>query len=244
MVHYNILNFGLKEATECTAILRKTGRDCRTMEETADRIVNCFYDNFADEKTGEKTFALVRLFKTHNYGDLDAELQNFAVNLLPHETILEKTRCLTLLATAGDDPSWKSRKDSKGHKAIPLPSEEVVNKIPMIRNLIKQLGIDVKTVIQPDPELIQNLLEKTFNVFLVPEAGGSSYIPAQENFVIPFNIKSVLGFGSLLPDGNIFAIIVFSKRTISEEVAGQFKTLALAIKISLLPFINKVFRNE
>ncbi|MDD5673385.1 MAG: hypothetical protein PHC61_04425, partial [Chitinivibrionales bacterium] len=175
---------------------------------------------------------------------LGRELRGFAEKFPLEMKLHKETKCLTLLGTTGDNDAWKSRHDSKGHQTIPLPSEDVVNKIPMIRNLIKQLGLDIKTVIKPDPGIIQDLSENTFNIFLVPEAAGSSYILAQDTFVVPFNIKSVLGFGGLLPDGNIFAIIIFSKKTISEAVANQFKTLALAIKISLLPFLKKVFTDE
>jgi hypothetical protein len=40
----------------------------------------------------------------------------------------------------------------------------------------------------------------------------------------------------LLPSGEIFAVILFSKVTIPREVADRFQTLALCAKIALLPF--------
>jgi hypothetical protein len=46
----------------------------------------------------------------------------------------------------------------------------------------------------------------------------------------------VLGFGSLLPSAEIFAVIVFSKVPIAREIADRFQTLALCAKIALLPF--------
>ena len=52
---------------------------------------------------------------------------------------------------------------------------------------------------------------KTYNVFHVPEAFDNPLIPAQEDFVLPYRIKSVLGFGGLLPSGDIFAVILFLK---------------------------------
>jgi anti-anti-sigma regulatory factor len=70
----------------------------------------------------------------------------------------------------------------------------------------------------------------------VPEAPGCTYIPAQQTFVIPERIRSVLGFGGMLPDGNLFAIIMFARAPISRMVAERFRPLALNIKISLLPF--------
>ena len=68
----------------------------------------------------------------------------------------------------------------------------------MISRLLTQYGIDVGSVMRPDPMLIGDMSEKTYNTFYVPEAVGSPYIPAHDNFVIPNGIKSVLGFGGVL----------------------------------------------
>jgi hypothetical protein len=236
-----ISKFSLREATECTMALRKIGLDCRSMEEAADKIVTYLYNNFTDEASGTSDLALVRLFKTLAYGTLNNRLKKIAGQLFPGSVVNERTKCLTLISTIGDVDTWKSRDNSKGHKAIPLSSEEVVNKLPMIRNLIKQLGLDINTIISPDPALIKDMAEKTYNIFLVPDALDSPYIPAQNDFVIPFKIKSVIGFGGVLPDGEIFTVIIFSKKPITGDVAALFKTAALSIKVSLLPFIEKVF---
>ena len=53
----------------------------------------------------------------------------------------------TLLATAGDEPEWNSRHTSRGHAAIPLPSARIVERFPMIAQLIRQLGFDVADVV-------------------------------------------------------------------------------------------------
>jgi hypothetical protein len=239
---FTISNFGLKEATECSFTIRKIGKSCNSMEEVSKKIVDFFYDTLFDERTAEKDFSLVRIFKTHDYGKLDVKLRKFVTDCFPGHVITTATKCLTLLATTGIDENWKDRKASIGHKTIPLSSEDVVNKLPMIRNLIKQLGLDIRTVINPDPELIHDLAEKTYNVFLVPHALGSAFIPAQEEFVVPFHIQSVLGFGGVFPDGNIFTVIIFSKKIIADEVAELFKTIALSAKVSLLPWTEKIFK--
>ncbi|WP_421655982.1 hypothetical protein [Leptothermofonsia sp. ETS-13] len=145
-------------------------------------------------------------------------------------------KCLTLLATAGDHPDWNNRYRSRGHQAIPLISKELVAQFPMISQFIRQLGLEISTVVQPDPDLVIDLEQKTFNVFHVPEAQGSPFVPAQAGFVIPYGVRSVLGFGGLLPSGNLLAIIMFSKTPISRDTADMFKTLALNAKMALLPF--------
>ena len=59
-------------------------------------------------------------------------------------------QCLTLMATVGENPEWNSRKNSAGHKAIPLPSAEFVAQIPMIAQLIGQFGLDPSMVVGTD----------------------------------------------------------------------------------------------
>jgi hypothetical protein len=150
-------------------------------------------------------------------------------------------KCLVLLASAGDEPEWNSRHGSRGHKAIPLPSEEAVGQAPMISSLITQLGLSVGTVLKPEPALLLDLEQKTYNVFFVQEALGSPHIPAQEDFVAPHGIRSILGSGGLLPSGDMFAVIMFLKVPVSVEAANLFRTLSLNVKLSILSFEQKVF---
>jgi hypothetical protein len=227
--------------TECGKILRNIGKDAKNMEEVANRIVHYLYNNLIDGESGNRACSLVRFFKTHTYEKLDDELQNFSRSMLGDYFVLPDMKCLTLLATAGENPEWNSRKTSTGHKAIPLPSEQAVHHIPMIRTLIIQLGLSISMVIKPDPKLLLDTEQKTYNVFYVSEAPGCPHIPAQKEFVIPYSIKSVLGFGGVLPSGDIFAVIMFLKVPVSKEIANFFKTLSLNIKIAVLPFENAVF---
>jgi serine phosphatase RsbU (regulator of sigma subunit) len=221
---------------ECGLALRQFGLGVESMEEASNRIVRYLYENFCTKPTGEKSCALVRLFKTHPYEDLEVELGQYARSMLDHYPPLPAMKCMTLLATVGEQTEWNSRHTSVGHKAIPLASESVVAQIPMISQLIRQLGLDIKTVINPGPDLLVEIEQRKYNVFYVPEAIGNPYIPAQESFVIPFGIKSVLGFGGLLPSGNLFAIIMFLKVQIPHSTAQMFSTLALNVKTALLRF--------
>ena len=79
---YDINHFTIREMTECGKALRMIGEGAKSMEEVADRIVRYLYDNLIDGETGMRACALVRLFKTHAYEGLDAELQEFAQNML------------------------------------------------------------------------------------------------------------------------------------------------------------------
>ena len=55
-------------------------------------------------------------------------------------------------------------------------------------------GIVMNRPVKPDPELLAELEQKTYNVFYVPDAAGNTYVPDQDDFVIPFGIRSLLGF--------------------------------------------------
>lgn len=237
---YDIRNFTLKDMMETSAALRKMGADAVSMEQVANQIVHYLYDQFADRETGEQSFILVRFFKTHPYEELDEELRIFARGMLGAPPESPAMKCLTLLASAGVLPEWNSRKFSTGHKAIPLPSDHFVEQFPMVRQLVQQLGLEVNTVLQPDPEVLVDLAQKSYNVFYISEAVGSQYVTAQQEFVIPYNVSTVLGCGGILPSGNLFAIIIFSKVHFPRETADLFKTVALSAKVAILPFDGKV----
>jgi hypothetical protein len=147
-------------------------------------------------------------------------------------------KCLTLLATRGDRPDWNDRGKSAGHKAIPLPSEKFVSQIPMISRLINQFGLDLNAVLKPDPAIIVDLEQKEYNAFHVPEAVGSPYIPAQQEFVIPNGVQSVLGFGGVLSSGDLFVVILFAKVYIPDNTSSLAKGLAKDVKSALQPFVE------
>lgn len=233
---YNFSKFTLSEMTECGATLRKLGVGANSMEAVANKIVRYFHTQFLDPDTGKSALALVRFFKTHSYRDLPVELRQLADQALGYNPTQDELKCLTLLATAGDRPEWNVRTASTGHQVIPLPSERIVAQAPMISQLIKQLGLAISDVVAPDSDLLVDLHERTYNVFHVPEAQGSPYIPAQDEFVRPYQIRSVLGFGGVLPSGNLMAIVLFSKVPIKRETAELFRPLSLNAKMTVLPF--------
>lgn len=243
---YDLVNFSQENMYRCAIDLRSTNADASNMEEVAERIVRYLYENCTDPQTGKSACALVRLFKTHPYQNLPRELQQAARNLLKVNSIPSETKCLTLMATAGEEDHWNTRDGSSGHKAIPLMDVDFVSNIPMISRLIQQFGLEIDTVLEPMPDLLVHSERKIHSTFIfhVPTALGSQYIPAQENFVIPYGVKSVLGFGGLLPSGNLFVIIMFTKALISEETAALFKWVSTYTWLALTPFDGKaVFAN-
>jgi hypothetical protein len=91
-------------------------------------------------------------------------------------------------------------------------------------------------VLQPSPEVVKELAGKRHGVFHVEDASGSPYIPAQEEFVARYGIRSVLGFGGMLFTGDLFAVILFSTVHVPGSAADRFKTLALDVKSAFSRF--------
>jgi hypothetical protein len=166
---HDLNHFTSDDAEACAAAFRKAATDSTTMENAATEVVRYLYENLVDSASKRKACALVRLYKTHTYGELTPELQRFADGVLGHKLQSTQTKCLTLLATVGEKPEWNSRQHSRAHQAIPLPTADFVSKIPMIARLINQFGLDINAVIRPDPNLLADLERRTYNAFHVPE---------------------------------------------------------------------------
>ena len=232
---YNLAEFSLTDMTACSTALRTIGAGSPDMDETAKRLVRYFYEHLISGPTGGSACALVRFFTTQPYGDLPADYQDCARSVRGAESVSSDVKCLTLLATAGDQLEWNQTEHSQRYKAIPLISTEFVAQFPMFSQLFTQLGIQLPLPQGNHSGLLLDAKEHSFNVFHVPEALGSPVVPVQKEFVIPYGIRSVIGFGGVLPSGNLFVIILFSKVWLSHQTAELFKTLALSAKLALLP---------
>ncbi len=235
---HKLQSFALGDVTVLGAAVREVTKGATTLEEGANRVVRCLYERLVDAD-GRPAAALLRCYKLHSFKDLEAPLKAFAQGAIPGVTPGPDTRCLTLIATVGAKPDWNDRTRSNGHKAVPLANEKIVQSIPMIAQLVRSLGLAPAAVVAPAPELFVGMKEETFNVFHVLEAVGSPYVPAQAEFVIPSQVKSVVGFGFLLPPTEVVAFILFSRVRIEEPVAQLFKSLALSVKLALLPLASK-----
>ena len=246
----DLKTFGLTEMLRCSVALRQAAAGAPTMEDAANRVCRFLYDEFGamssaaggDEMIGGGDCALVRLYKTHPYSRLEPALRRFADKALGNNRAAPGLRCLTLLATAGDEPEWNDRDTSRGHRAIPLPSPRIVEQAPMIAQLVRQFGLDLADVIAPSAEFVREMAGRSYGVFHVEDAAGSPFIPAQEEFVERYGIRSVVGFGGSLRSAEIFAVVLFSRVQIARDVAERFRTIALDVKSTLFNFDeNQVF---
>lgn len=234
-------NFGNIDLTNVTVgamlragiAVRRVVRGSESLEDSAELLVRYLYDHCVDPATGKRTCALVRFYKTHPYGELEPGLRVVAAAQLDGELPKDHMRCLTLLASAGEEDAWNSRHSSRGHRAIPLPSADIVRRAPMIARLIEAMGLDIEAVVSGSTPASRPGDSRTYDVFHVEEALGSPHIPAQDEFVRRYGIASVVGFGGMLRTGELFAMIMFSRARIPAASASRFRAIALDVRSAL-----------
>lgn len=227
--------FEVDNLLTCAASLRALGSDAQSMEEVAAAVVGQLRASFTDETAGSSVLPLVRFYVTQPVGSLEPDLQDVAratgTDVFPERNVM----CLALLASAGEESTWNDRRQSLAHRAIPLPSIEAVHRLPMIARLIDQLGLDAGLVVDPDLVVVPACGPRGVRVFYVSEARDSPYVPAQNDFVIPYGIRSVVGCGGTLPNGSIFAVVLFSTTPIPATALDAFVMMGLAVEVSVLP---------
>jgi len=219
-----------------------------SLQSAAQRFCEQFYAAFSE-------FAvLVRVFATVPLEGLkldDAEyVRTFAREAGRLELLGPETAILTLLGTYGIEPAWRARTTSRGHRAIPLLSDEFVGEIPMIARLLAELGF---------PKLHSGSAAWQFvrrvggdaGLFFVGDAPtttderGRRIIPSAE-FVDRYGVRTVFGAGGAYEAAPIFlSAIVFCRRTLMRSDAeafvplvGQFKSHTTALVLRQAIFEN------
>lgn len=175
------------------------------------------------KQSDESDLILSRVYHSFDYALLPDSLQLVASDIWK-DKIQEDSKLLVLTGTYGQEPAWRDRLTSQGHKAI-LLSQETLDDIPMVSRLLQQIGFDVGVLLgKADPSVSYGGIAGTFGVFYVSPALGSPYIPAQD-FVTKYGVKSVIGTGVMLPQGDISAYIGFSRVVIEDKTASNIASL-------------------
>ena len=233
---YSLASFSISDMTECASEFRKLEAGASSVQDVAHRIASYLYRQLGNDQTGRQDCVLVRCYLTRAYRELDPQSQDCARRALACGPGSLDMKCLPLFGTAGERPEWNDRNRSRRYRSIPITDKQVLSQFPMVSQLLQQLGVDFTSKIQPKSGLPVDRTEHTLDVFHVAAAKGSPFLPAQEEFVIPFGIESVVGFGGVFPSKEFFTVILFSKQKISRETAELFKSLAPSVRSALLPF--------
>jgi len=198
------------------------------MEQAANAIAGYLYHHLLDKEAGGRALALARVFVTRPFEALGPDLRSFAAGhagLTNRE--LAGTTCLVLLASVGDEPAWNDRHCSRHHQAVPMGRAETRAKYPMLCQLADLLGLGPHARRSDDARLCH-----------IPEARACHDVADQDGFVARYGIRSVLGFGAMLPSGLGFAVVLFSRTPVPDSSADAFYAVALGAKLAFLPFMD------
>jgi signal transduction histidine kinase len=231
---HDLTHFSLADMLEVGSHLRHCCNEAGSLQVVAERMVTYLYHDLRDAH-GARASAMVRFFLTRPFASLPSPYQEFIRSRHPEERA-DDLICLNLMATSGVEPDWNSPATSRTDLAVPLRDANLTATAPMIDALIAQFGVDASSVSRPDRQVPHT--QSTFSVFHIAEARGSAYLPSQADFVEQYDIRSVFGFGGLLPSQDLFAVIVFATVPIGQETAELFPPLTLSAKLALAPYAS------
>lgn len=217
-------SFGYDEARRLADRVVELAQGASSVGAFGQALTQELHGKLLREDNGQPATALVRLFITVPLGELPPELQPLGGTHPP------ETPCLVLVGTDGLEFQWRDRHRSTGHQVIPLADPAAVARAPMIARMMFDLGVAPGLLFNPDPAFLLEADHHPQRVFFVQEALGSPHIPAQEGFIRPYAIRSVVGFGGLPPTGRLSAVLLFCRVPVSREVALQFQFLSMALR--------------
>ncbi len=223
----------LAKVFELSQFIKEKCKDMSSFEEVAQELVKILFQAFITD-SGNSAIVLNRFFKSCSYNDLPNDIQSYIQHKEDKEIIPTENKYLTLLGTWGDLEEWRYRKKSKNYKAFPLNDPHVLDKFPMLSAVFDQIGFNLPDIAVPDKSIIVDRQDTEYGFFFVKDARGSKKIPKQAEFVELFGVKSAFGFGGSYRNNNIYAVIVFSRESISNKITKLFLSLNPAIKLLTL----------
>jgi len=216
------------------------------VDQIGEVVVDELYQKFAD------SLVMARLFFTVSYANLPELQSGFARQLarsVKLGTLLDpSTPVHSLLATRGCIEAWNDPGQSAGHVAIPLLSEAFVDSIPMMSQLLKELGLPLTWVQDPGTVLTRLTIGSEVGLFLVEDAStardnqGRLIIPAQR-FVSDYAVKSVFAVGGIVFGGAALVLILFSQERVESRTVRLLMPLINLLKAVLISqgSMSKVF---
>ena len=184
------------------------------------------------------TVVLARVFLLLPMSRLSSADQDFARTFVGGLAGLHpNTPVLTLLGTHGRQAAWRDRKQSVGHRAIPLLGSEFVGSIPMISKLLADLEVNVAGLDNGTTIATRRMLGGRNAAFYVEDArssldsSGRVIIPSRD-FVETNGVRTVFGMGGAYFDGTLVTAIVFTNESVDRIIVDRFPSLISNFKMS------------
>ncbi len=235
----NLAEFTIADVVDLGAQIRECGKGATSMQEVANSIIRVMSEATACDED-EPSLALIRCFMI----DAHSRLPQRLARLVPLEDDDDPDgQCLVLVATEGVEPEWCDPRTSARHQVIPLVGSAMTVTFPMITRMFRQFGVPISAIVSRDVDGFINPEQRSFNVFHVEEAAGSSDIPDQ-GFISDYKVSSVVAVGSPLPARGLFAVLMFSRVPVDRRLAEMLEPLALSMKLAFLPVLERVFSDD
>ena len=200
-----------------------------SLEEVAQELSRMLYSSFVTED-GSSPFVLTRFFKTCTYSELPDDIRNYIHNKEPTRDLISDSKYLTLLGSYGVLDNWRNRNLSENYKAFPIHDEHMLDKFPMLSAVFKQIGFKLPHLKGAETSILLTDSHRQYGVFCVENAEDNKLIPKQAEFVKPYSVKSVFGFGGIYSTFNAYAVLVFARKRFSRKEAQLFLSLNPAIE--------------
>lgn len=241
---HDIDHFTLADMSLLGAALRRRGAQATRIDECADQIVKHLYESLR-ERSGARSCASARLFKTHPAADLPESqtFQPFAGDSTGAGAAGaaggagatgSSVKRLVLLAKAGLDPSGDDALLSSAPGAA-WPIGDALLRAPSFRSLVDQFGLAIESVASPEAALTGEASHKACGVFRTEDVPGA---------IAAAGVRSILGLGGLLPSGSLFFVLLYLRSVIAPACAAMFKPVGINIKMALLPFDGRPLSAE
>jgi hypothetical protein len=242
-----------------TRDVRRYGAPVPTLETASWGEIEAFRDRIALEVSGESSLCaaaqrfvagfvatfpsivLSRLFAVVPFRKLpsfDADTASrFADGVNAASLLLPNTPVLSLLGSCGANPQWNDRALSGGHLAIPLLSRALVEGIPMIAQLLADVGMGLAWLDDVRGIDSRRMLGSQNQCFYVAKASesrddkGRLIIPSQA-FVTEYRIETVFGMAGSYVDGTMLASISFSTEAVKKASIDRFPSVIANFKVA------------
>lgn len=207
--------------------------DYRFQEDIAQHITQRIYDTLSDSPS--HGLVLTRIYRMTRVEDLPVDLLAQADR--------EDRYVVTLLGTYGRLLDWCHRKSSVAHQIISINSIAIPARIPMFEHLLVQnMGVDLNKLYETG-NVIASMSRPGGGKFHIEDVPSSPIIPAQVEFVRPFGVKSLVGFGGLIGDAGgsmtLYMLIAFTSGTYTADMADDFNTMQPYITTCLASAVGR-----
>lgn len=226
----SLTTLSLVDIARCIARVRELAAQASNIESFAQDLMQYCQETFR-ATTGDPEIVLSRCFVAQPFNEVAADVKVWLQQGLGRDSETSTGMCLSLMGSAGVVEGWNDPALSSRYRAILVDSERFASRFPMFAEIFRQVGITTDDRRFGAGTMNIEPAGTSCSVFSVPVALDSAYIPAQDEFVRPFGVRSVVGFGGWYGQGRYFLVILFTWVPVPQKSVELLRLLALAVRV-------------